>query len=150
MLPELVKGVYLKLPNGREELIEAQKSDTDLVKLHNKALSVEEAGKIPVCYFAKYCFLMSKYRPPNIPATDEWRVYTVRQIVVPTKYRSEVLELAHSFPMSGHLGVNKTEDRSLQHFYWPKFRRSVAEFVRTCHVCQMVGKPNQTKSNQLH
>ncbi len=74
-------------------------------------------------------------------ATDEWRVY--RQIVVPTKYRSKILELAHSLPMSGHFGVNKTEDRLLQHFYWPKLRRSVAEFVKTCYGCQMVGKPNQ-------
>ncbi len=30
VLLELVKGVDLKLTNGREELIEAQKSDTDL------------------------------------------------------------------------------------------------------------------------
>ena len=67
-----------------------------------------------------------------------------RQIVVPTKYRTEILELAHSLPMSGHLGVNKTQDRIIQHFYWPKLR-SVAEFVKTCHVCQMVGKPNQNE-----
>ncbi len=73
--------------------------------------------------------------------TDEWRVH--RQIVVPTKYRSEIHELAHSSNMNGNLGVNKTEDRILQHFYWPKLRRGVAEFVKTCHVCQMVGKPNQ-------
>ena len=91
---------------------------------------------------------MRKYTPPNIPATDEWRVY--RQIVVPTKYKSEILKLAQCFPMSGHLGVNKTEDKPLQHFYWPKFRRSVADFVKTCHACQMVGKQNQTKSNQPH
>ncbi len=51
MLPELVKGVDLKLPYGRQKLIEAQKSDTDLVELCNKALSVEEADKVPVCYF---------------------------------------------------------------------------------------------------
>ncbi len=54
-----------------------------------------------------------------------------------------ILEIAHALPMIGHLSVNKTEDRILQHFYWPKLRRSVAEFVKTCHVCQMVGKPNQ-------
>ncbi len=141
VLPELVKGVDLKLPNGTEELIKAQKSDTDLVQLCNKALSVEAADKVPVCYFVKDGVLMRKYRPPNIPATDEWKVY--RQIVVLTKYKSEMLALAHSLPISGHLGVNKTEDRILQHFYWPKLRRSVAEFVTTCHVCQMVGKPNQ-------
>ncbi len=36
-------------------------------------------------------------------------------------------------------------------FYWPKLRRSVAEFVKTCHVYQMVGKPNQNvKSDPLN
>ncbi len=51
--------------------------------------------------------------------------------------------LAHSLSKSGHLGVNKTQDRNLQHFSWPKLRRNVAEFVKTCHVCQMVAKPDQ-------
>ena len=91
--------------------------------------------------FVKDDVLMRKHRPLNIPATDEWKVY--RQIAVPPKYRSEILELAHSLSMSGHLGVNKLENRILQHFYWPKLRKSVAEFMKTCHVCQMVGKPNQ-------
>ncbi len=80
MLPELVKGVDLKLPNGREELIEAQKSDKDLIELYNNALSVEEADKVPVCYVVKDGVLMKKYRPAEIPVTDEWTVY--RQIVV--------------------------------------------------------------------
>ncbi len=53
VLPELVKGVDLKFPTGREELIGAQKSDTDLVELYSKALSVEEVDKVPVCSFVK-------------------------------------------------------------------------------------------------
>ncbi len=60
MLPELAKGVDLKLPNGREELIEAQKSDTDLVELCNQALSVEKADMVPVCYFVEDGVLMRK------------------------------------------------------------------------------------------
>ncbi len=52
------------------------------------------------------------------------------------------MELAYSLPMSGHIGANKTQDRILQHFNWPKLTRSVALFVKTCHVCQMVVKPN--------
>ena len=140
MLPELVKGVDLKLPNDREELIKAQKSDTDLVELCNKALSVEEADKVPVCYFVKDGVLMRKYRPPNIPATDEWKVY--RQIVVPTKYRSEILELAHSLPMSGHLGVTKTVDGILQHFYW----RGGAEF---CKNLSCVSNGSECKTSPI-
>ncbi len=95
MLPELVKGVDLKLPTGKEELIKAQKSKTDLIALYNKVLSVEEAYQVPVCYFVQDDILMKKDRPPEIPATNGWKVY--RQIVVPTKYRSETLDFAHSF-----------------------------------------------------
>ncbi len=60
MLPELVKGVDLKLLNNRKELFEAQKSDTDLIELYNKALSVQEADKVPVSYFVKDGVLMTK------------------------------------------------------------------------------------------
>ena len=45
--------------------------------------------------------------------------------------------------MAGHLGVNKTYCKLLTHFYWPKLKRDVAQFCRTCHVFQVVGKPNQ-------
>ena len=66
-----------------------------------------------------------------------------KQIVVPPRQRAEILKLVHSLPMSGHLVVNKTQDRILQHFYWPKWCKSVAVFMKTCHWSQMVGKPNQ-------
>ncbi len=59
------------------------------------------------------------------------------------KVRYTLLELAYSLLMGGYLGVNKTENRIQQHFRWPKWRRSEAEFENTCHVCQMVDKPNQ-------
>ena len=45
--------------------------------------------------------------------------------------------------MSGHLGVNKTYKKILHHFFWPGLRKDVSEYCRSCHTCQMVGKPNQ-------
>ncbi len=83
-----------------------RKSDTYLIELYHKALSVEERDKVPVCYFVKDGVLVRMYRSPYIPVTDEWKVY--RQIFVPTKYRSQILELAHSLPINGRLGVKKT------------------------------------------
>ena len=53
------------------------------------------------------------------------------------------MSLAHDTPMAGHLGVNKACARILSHFYWPKLRKDVSEFCKSCHVCQMVGKPNK-------
>ena len=47
------------------------------------------------------------------------------------------------WPMAGHLGANKTYHKIFAHFYWSKLKRDVAQFCRTCHVCQVVGKPNQ-------
>ena len=44
------------------------------------------------------------------------------QVVVPQTSRGTIMMLAHSTPMAGHLGVNKTCNRILSHFYWPGVR----------------------------
>ena len=74
-------------------------------------------------------------------ADDEWAV--IHQIVVSKIYRSEILSLAHETPMSGHLGVNKTYHKILNHFYWPGLKTDVSNYCRSYHTCQVVGKPNQ-------
>ena len=85
---------------------------------------------------------MRKWRPPDVSAEDEWTVN--HQIVIPRVYRPEILNLAHETPMSGHLGVNKTYHKILNHFYWPGIKSDVSQHCKSCHTCQMVGKPNQT------
>ena len=79
--------------------------------------------------------------PPSVPADHEWSV--VHQVVVPKLYRTDILQIAHATPLSGHLGVNKTYNKILCHFFWPGLKKSVVEFCKSCHTCQMVGKPNQ-------
>ena len=44
----------------------------------------------------------------------------------------------------GHLGMNKTYHKIINHFYWPGLKSDVSKYCKTCHTCQMVGKPNQT------
>ena len=82
---------------------------------------------------------MRKWHPPDVSAEDEWTVN--HQIVVPRVYHPEILNLAHETPMSGHLGVNKTYHKILNHFYWPGLKSDVSQFCKSCHTCQMVGKP---------
>ncbi len=41
------------------------------------------------------------------------------------------------------MGVRKTYDRILRKFYWPRIKRDVVNYIRSCHICQMTGKPNQ-------
>ena len=106
--------------------------------------SVDECdvSRDPVCFYTNNDVLIRKLRPSDVPADDEWAVK--HQIVVPINYRPHILSLAHDTPMSGHLGINKTYQRILEHFYWPNLRKDVVEFCRSCHACQMVSKPDQT------
>ena len=60
---------------------------------------------------------MKKWQTFDVPADDGWAIY--HQIVVPKSYRHEILSIAHESPMSGHLGINKTYHKIIDHFYWP-------------------------------
>ena len=127
---------------SRSQLIQEQNSDPEISNLFQRALSEDEISQVAVGYYTKNGILMRKWRPPDVPAEDEWTVN--HQIVVPKLYRQEILSVAHETPMSGHLGVNKTYHKILSHFYWPGLKADVAQYCKTCHTCQMVGKPNQT------
>ena len=84
---------------------------------------------------------MRKWRPPDASADDKWTVN--HPIVVPRAYRPEILNLAPETQMSGHLGINKTYHKILNHFFWPGLKYDVSQHCKSCHTCQMVGKPNQ-------
>ena len=111
-------------------------------KLIFRALPEDEISQVPMCYYIKNGILMRKWRPFDVPADDEWAVY--HQSVVPKSYRYEILSIAHESPMSGHLGINKTYHKIINHFYWPGLKSDVSKYCKPCHTCQMVGKPNQT------
>jgi hypothetical protein len=126
---------------SKSNLIKEQQNDPEVSVLYQKASHEIEAAVDPVCYFIQNGVLMRKWRPPDVSADDEWAFRY--QIIVPKSYQSEILSLAHDTPLSGHLGINKTFRKITTHFYWPGIRKDVAEFCKTCHTCQMVGKPNQ-------
>ena len=60
----------------------------------------------------------------------------MEQIVLPKICRKDVLRLAHTIPMAGHLGKKKTTQRVLRRFYWPTVFSDVADYCRSCTQCQ--------------
>ena len=130
-----------KLVISRQNLIVEQSKDKELLDLFKIALTPVEAEKVSVGYLIKDDILMRKWSPTACDNNEKGE--TVYQIVVPTVHRREVLELAHDLPVSGHLGVHKTYNRVLQHFFWPGLKRDVAKWCKECHTCQLGGKPNQ-------
>lgn len=131
----------MDLPVSREALIDAQKGDPTLQKCRTNA-EVSSPYRRNCHYVWKDSVLMRKWvstlsEPEN---EDDW----VYQIVVPSKFRQSVLSLAHDHLWSGHLGINKTYHRVLRHFFWPGLKSDVANYCKSCHVCQVSGKPNQS------
>ena len=124
------------------QLIAEQHKDKELASLFARVVDENEVSQNPECLFTKNGVLMRKWRPPDVSVEDEWAVK--HQIVVPKSYRQEILSMAHETPLAGHMGVTKTCQKILNHFYWPGLRKDVVEFCKSCHACQIVGKPNQT------
>ena len=134
-------GQFNDLPLKTSDLIAAQHGDPSLNNLWEKVVSEEEIENQSRCYFMKHGVLSRKWRPPDAPPDDSWRVHY--QIVVPTQYRDKIVKLTHDTPMAGHLGVRKTYDRLLRHFFWHGAKKYVSNHCKTCHICQMAGKPHQ-------
>ncbi len=121
-------------------LASAQKHDGSLARCR-AAVVKKDVFEKPVA-FCDDGLLMRK----RTPATSECEADAVYQIGVPTQSRSHVLMLAHDHSFSGHLGIKKTYYRILRHFFWPGLRSDVVKYCRSCHICQIVGKPNQSIS----
>ncbi|XP_062373894.1 uncharacterized protein LOC134062039 [Sardina pilchardus] len=126
-----------KLPSSlsREELAKEQRQDSSLQPLFDRVSP--EKDKIESGYFLHGEVLVRKW----IPHFGRYVGKPMMQIVIPESVRPLVLKTAHD--NMGHLGVKKTYDYLMQYFYWPRIKRDVSKFIRTCHTCQLTGKPNQ-------
>lgn len=123
---------------GREALVAAQRADVELQRLRE---DLEDEKCLKSDYYLDRDVLMRRWAPSTVPEEDvSWS--TVHQVIVPKRYRNDIISVAHDNNFAGHLGRRKTVDRIWQHFYWPSIRKDVAEYCRSCHTCQLVGKPN--------
>ncbi len=127
------------LPIGKPMLVEAQRTDLTLSHCIKAAVKLPDLSEHPVAYYFEGDVLMRKWSPRH--AKSDWS--TVFQVIVPKPYRLQVLSVAHDHELSGHLGIRKTYDQLLKHFFWPSMKSDVAKFCKSCHACQIAGKPNQ-------
>ena len=60
----------------------------------------------------------------------------MKQLVVPTKIRRQILSLGHDIPMAGHLEMKKTRDRTMRHFFWSGMFDDTKKYCCSCPKCQ--------------
>ena len=143
-LPREGTVVGSKLSASREELQSQQATDESLAGMRSHAQNESKwgsrisGGKV----FWKDGLLWHQWRPKG---QEDW----VDHLVLPHSYRKEVLELAHCIPLAGHLGRKKTTSRILRRFYWPTLHRDVADFCRSCEVCQKFCKKGSSKAKMV-
>ncbi|KAJ0033824.1 hypothetical protein NQD34_000931 [Periophthalmus magnuspinnatus] len=122
---------------SHNDLVQEQRNDPTLRDAFDLVVPEAQIASMANGYFVQNDVLFRKWSPPGECVFD-----AVFQIVVPTKFRTAVLEVAHN--NAGHFGVRKTYLSLLRHFFWPRVKRDVSAYIKTCHVCQLTGKPNQT------
>ena len=72
------------------------------------------------------------------------------QLIVPDKYREDVVKQLHDNATAGHLGVKRTLTKMRARFFWPHMTDYVKRWVRTCKPCQMRKSPSQSAKGGMH
>lgn len=136
---EQVKLFSIPLPSlSREECVKEQAADPTLKSLFELGGSEGELRGVLSGYFLNDGLLLRNWAR----VVNGVQVDAVVQVVVPLKFRDLVLTTSHD-GMAGHLGMKKTYDRVLRHFFWPRLKRDVARYCKTCSTCHL-------KLNQRH
>ena len=135
-------GVFGSKPDSllsvsHSDLSAEQQADPTLSKLFDRVLSNVDGQSAAKGYLLQDELLVRKW----VPHGETFVGTPVLQVIVPSKFQEEVLRVLHN--QSGHMGVRKTYDYILRYFFWPRMKRDVSGYIKTCHTCQMTGKPNQ-------
>ena len=110
-----------------------QRKDEGLEKLFRLAEAGEET--IKGRNFSKFVIeneiLKRKSQSPNV---EHGKLFD--QLVVPTRFRTKVMRVAHETVLAGHMATKKPMNRVQRHFYWPGLQGDVRRFCQSCDVCQ--------------
>lgn len=148
--------VHEDIPEGmswsRQEIAEAQQEDADIgiiikcmkrsaVKPEWNEVEVQSANTKVLWHEWERLVLHENILLRRWTSIDPFPHYT--QIVLPRKYRSEFIRMAHEGMVGGHLGRSKTEDQVRRRAYWPGWRSDVATQLKKCVQCVQYhrGKP---------
>lgn len=141
-------GVSAELCTSKRK-IKNYKYDTSLTKLTKYSPHQIHQAQKADCSLSKY-FSITKSQDTAKPGDffiEDTLLHrqgeSSQSLVVPSIFRKELVKLAHEYDLSGHLGVEKTLARLKVKFWWPKMVDTVSYILRSCHICQLVGKPNQ-------
>ena len=114
----------------KNELVRLQREDKSLEKYWDRR-DIKVKGEQEVSFEVKDSVLYRSYKHPYVNGGKP-----IRQVMVPTPLRRQLMEVAHGSIMGGHMGVKKTADKIQKAFYWPGIQGDVSRHCRSCDICQ--------------
>lgn len=143
-----VKTFTFSVPNdlcvSRVELVHEQRKDPSLTNLYDLVVPSSQVGTMKQGYVLQDEVLFRVWAPHG----EGFGGDSVRQVVLPAKFRTSVIQTAHD-NVAGHMGVKKTYHKLLQHFFWPRIKRDVSNYIKTCQVTSKPNQPNPISLAQV-
>ena len=112
-------------------------SKEELRKLQDKVKGIQKLRQRQPEQFVEHDGLLYHLWTPHQQPRE-----TVEQLVLPEQFHLIVCKLAHTIPIAGHLGRDKTTKRISRRFFWPSMFRDVGDYCRRCSECQRTEKGN--------
>ncbi|MCO5559451.1 hypothetical protein L7F22_013051 [Adiantum nelumboides] len=100
-----------------EEMVDQYATDTDFADIFTRIRD----GETVAGYSLREGYLMRK-----------------TMLCVTQPLREKVITECHCPPYTGHRGIATTMKGVERYFYWPRLKKDVEDFVRSCLVCQKV------------
>ena len=114
----------------KNELVRLQREDKSLEKYWDRR-DIKVKGEQEVSFEEKDGVLYRSYKHPHVNGGKP-----IRQVMVPTPLRRQLMEVAHESIMGGHMGMKKTADKIQKAFYWPGIQGDVSRHCKSCDICQ--------------
>jgi hypothetical protein len=67
---------------------------------------------------------------------EDSALFIGKRLWVPESIRTKVVNVVHSTPETGHLGLAKTLFHLKKSYYWPNIHQVIKQFLRNCYPCR--------------
>ena len=142
IIHEEIKNIFAvtEEPFNKEEIQRLQNADQQLqqrIKYLKDSTLPEDAKESREVlrgiedYLLDDGILYHIYSPKTTTAEGLWK-----QLVIPKKFRSEIMQQNHDEPQAAHFGFNKTADKIRRRYFWPRMLADIQNWINTCIICQ--------------
>ncbi|XP_037801935.1 uncharacterized protein LOC119596676 [Penaeus monodon] len=124
---------FFKLSINKDDFSREQQSCTTLRSIRDKIMNddiIKNKGRS-----VSYQVIDKLVYRVCIASQNDYEV-GAKQLVVPAKYRIDVMRLAHDALTAGHFSHRKTSSKIFDYFFWPGAGADIKRFCRSCPKCQ--------------